>query len=401
MHFSARVEASELGGPVVEACLCQCGGLGEAFAEGCVLGGGANCTEALVRALGDDGGQGFPAGGVSESQRDLAKDTTRCDWESCSTRFAQASRVAGELLIQLAPLLEAFSERVYHRDITPRNILIEDGPQGPNFGLVDFGLAVDATTWRNEDSLLGDLGGDGRYWPTSAWYVFCFGAPALKNEPSLRQEYKTCLDLHSMGLTTLKCIVEMLPDMSALQLNAPSASRSAVRSLMRLCEAWKSYWSSARRHWQPVFEAFSGSGNFDSLRVSYTSTQVYRLVSEDLCALHAALGEAKNACQGLPNSSGLSGMGDLLTALLLMVQTGRPADQVSQPEVATKALFTQGTMKQGSVSTSASTSNSRSSLASGALDLNEREAPCQNTGCKLVAKAADASSLWATFPQSV
>jgi tRNA A-37 threonylcarbamoyl transferase component Bud32 len=61
-------------------------------------------------------------------------------------RFGDAAVLARELVMQLAPAFERIATRAYHRDVTPRNILVDyiDG-EGPRFGLIDFGLAVDAT----------------------------------------------------------------------------------------------------------------------------------------------------------------------------------------------------------------------------------------------------------------
>lgn len=67
--------------------------------------------------------------------------------------LAQACYLARELLVQLAPTMERVSTLAYHRDVNAHNILIEaknwntDTSAEPWYGLVDFGLAVDAATW--------------------------------------------------------------------------------------------------------------------------------------------------------------------------------------------------------------------------------------------------------------
>jgi len=249
-------------------------------------------------------------------------------------QFAEACRYAGHLLVQLAPILEAFSTRVYHRDITPRNILIQEQIGGdPVFSLVDFGLAVEATKWRAGEAGAGDLGGDGRYWPASAWYVFCYGTRALERDAWLQSEYRQCLDVHSLGITALRCLVEMLP----LQLPEGDGPRmlgvdGAWQTLQTLRSAWRRYWSDARRCWQPVFDAFRGNGDFETLRATYIQAGVHHVISDDLCALRAALLAAQEACQGLPQESGLAGMPALFDGLLLMVQGGRPESQAVAPE---------------------------------------------------------------------
>lgn len=255
-----------------------------------------------------------------EARRKEAK--TRGPWsvEEVRIRFGEACMCAGELLKQLAPIVDAFSASVYHRDITPRNIQIQeqDGRIGNQFGLVDFGLAVDAKRWRAGERGAGDLGGDGRYWPASSWFVFCHGTQALLQDSCLLAEYRTGLDAHSLGLTALRCLVEMLPGSGA-----PGQVDDALQNLRA---AWQRYWHDARKLWQPIFDAFRGKGDFDTLRSSFTRARVYTHISDDLCAIRAALRAVQQACRGLSVETGLAGMPALCEALLLMVQAGRADD---------------------------------------------------------------------------
>jgi len=277
-------------------------------------------------------------------------------------QFAEACLCAGQLLLQLAPVLDAFSTSVYHRDITPRNIQInhQDRAGGPSFGLVDFGLAVDAVRWRAGEAGAGDLGGDGRYWPASSWYVFCFGTRALERDEWLRAEYRTSLDAHSLGLTALRCLVELLP---------PCQGNSGVdRALQRLRAAWQQYWSDARRLWQPIFDAFRGSGNFDELRTQFTKAKAHLIVTEDLCALRQALRDLKRACGGLPVESGLAGMPALCEALLLMVQAGCADDAYVAAPAHSKPSSRPASsahVRQPSQSTASPSSDSSGALSGG------------------------------------
>lgn len=297
-----------------------------------------------------------------------------------NTQFAEACRYAGHLLVQLAPVLEAFSTRVYHRDITPRNILIQEGSD-PTFSLVDFGLAVEATKWRAGEAGAGDLGGDGRYWPASAWYVFCFGTRALERDVWLQSEYRQCLDVHSLGITAVRCLVEMLPtQLSDSQIRSHRGLHVAWIALQELRSAWKRYWSDARRCWQPVFDAFRGSGDFESLRATYIQAGVHRVISDDLCALREALQAAQQACQGLPQESGLAGMPALFDGLLLMVQSGRPdSEEVVQHDEQTIRHHRVEAVKcsesrvrrSSSMSTASPDSSPSSSSTSGSSDFGE------------------------------
>merc|ERR1719326_433176 len=73
-------------------------------------------------------------------------------WDSVLARCGEACFYAHELLIQLSGVMEHIGEQIFHRDVHSRNILVEDvqkdGVAMPCFGLVDFGLAVEAPAWR-------------------------------------------------------------------------------------------------------------------------------------------------------------------------------------------------------------------------------------------------------------
>jgi len=229
-------------------------------------------------------------------------------------------------LLRLAGTPASCWSRVYHRDVTPRNILIQEqsGKLGPQFGLVDFGLAVNASKWRSQAEGSGDLGGDGRYWPSSAWFVFGYGTHALQKHPAMFHEYRTCLDVHSLGLTALRTLMEMMPPLES-DWDIPGAE-CAVPKLKALSATWARCWSNSRRFWQPVFDAFRGAGDFETLRAAYINSGVHRIVAQDLNNVRDALQDARRACRCMPAASGLAGMPALFDALLLMLQAAREGE---------------------------------------------------------------------------
>lgn len=203
-----------------------------------------------------------------------------------------ACRLAGELLAQLTPAIADLSEEVYHRDVTPRNILIDYTGTRPRYGLVDFGLATDARRWRSgEDG--EDLGGDGRYWPAAAWFAFGHGTAALATYPALSHEYRYCLDMHALGLTALRCLMEAVPESATC--NSPRLHAPAVQ-LRALRYAWTRYWADARRFWQPVYDAFRKGGDFGALKRAYVAAGVHNVISMDLRAIRSALLETHAEC---------------------------------------------------------------------------------------------------------
>lgn len=145
---------------------------------------------------------------------------------------------------------------------------------------------------------------------------------------------------------------------------------AALQSLQKLRSVWKRYWLDARRLWQPVFDAFRGSGDFDSLRAMYISAGVHNVISDDLCALRNALREAQVACENLPAESGLAGMPALFDGLLLMVQAGRadmepPSPPVEAPSISPSQCDSKARLQRwSSMSTEPPESTSPSSASS-------------------------------------
>jgi len=279
---------------------------------------------------------GTPLEEFLEQKRNVRSKQGQVSAETTYQQFSDSCRYAGEMLVQLAPTLEALSARLYHRDVTPRNILVDTskGRDQPSFYLVDFGLAVDGETWRCGGPGAGDLGGDGRYWPASAWLVFAMGASELDNRPSLREEYRTCLDIHALGLSVLRCLMDMLPHLPEPAAGGAIFRRSAAYPQLRtLRAAWSKYWSDARRFWQPIYDAFRTRGDFDALRAAFIGAGVHHTVSANLCTLRAALSEARLACMDAPRDTGLAGMPALFEALLMMIHPGSDSrEQPGRPE---------------------------------------------------------------------
>mmetsp|Transcript_68524 Transcript_68524/g.198816 ORF Transcript_68524/g.198816 Transcript_68524/m.198816 type:complete len:545 (-) Transcript_68524:416-2050(-) len=271
---------------------------------------------------------GRPLEEVLESRRRALGAQRITSVDELRAKFVQSCRLAGEVVVQLAPILEAISPKVYHRDITPRNIQVTGlDADSPKFGLVDFGLAVDAPTWRTQDS--GDLVGDGRYWPPSAWLVFSRGTAELKKYPALEDEYRHRLDMFSLSLSALRCFVETMPNLDLdVDFERNPWLSNVVVSFRRIEAAWKRYWADACGLWEPVFDAFRGNGDFDALRSKYRCARVESIISEDVQALQEALELGKVACLGVPANSGLVGMPNLFDAILFMLCNGQPVARI-------------------------------------------------------------------------
>jgi len=215
-------------------------------------------------------------------------------------RFARALAVARELLLQLGAAMDQISTKVYHRDVHPRNMLLEERGDGrpPLFGLVDFGLAVGAESWRAGGWSSRGAGGDCRYWPTSAWVMFGQGSGALEEQPGLRREYETRLDLHALGLSALEVLVRLMPSSPSDEASEQEPPATALAGLQGLRAAWAKYWQDVSRFWEVVYGAYAGGKDIRELKAACTEVGVHAIVATGLRQLRAALRELRCAGGG-------------------------------------------------------------------------------------------------------
>ena len=229
---------------------------------------------------------------------------------------------ARALIQQLAPTMAAVSQVTYHRDVNAHNILVEAAGKTPSYGLVDFGLAVDASTWcdpspsnpggRSEWEYL-DVGGDCRYWPVSAWRQFEAGCRALVQEDFLCVEYQTHLDLQGLGLTALQVLSAMLP------------TDVEVPELQKLQEVWEEYWDDASCYWASLLDTFRHGGDWAALKQDFVARQVHQIMAERLRALRHAVSRALDAAAAANltgEDSWPAGSASLFWALLAMISCG-------------------------------------------------------------------------------
>jgi len=241
--------------------------------------------------------------------------------ESCRT-VADACALAHALLAQMIPTFDQVGKVAYHRDATPRNILLDITDGLPHFSLIDFGLAVDATMWRKGASTAQQISiaGDGRYWPVSSWFAFEHGACELASVPGLDDEYKTRLDIHSLGLSAIQVIADLCP-MLPQELMDPSDVVPV--KLQQLLVVWLRYWKDATNFWVSIFKCFQERGDFDALKVAYLKAGVHEIIRKDLYALRAAIREARQACK--PDAS-MACVVSLMDVLLVMISNGKEVD---------------------------------------------------------------------------
>jgi len=302
--------------------------------------------------------------------------------------------LARALLLQLGPVFEDISKLAYHRDVNAHNILIDLAPTpeegspraggnaavadgeaiSPNYGLVDFGLAVDTVSWQGEEgsspsasrpSRIGasgvstwhylDVGGDCRYWPLSAWVQFLAGWRELGASPPLYFEYLNRLDIHALGITGLQVFAELLPSPAAVGAGAAtaaamtpptpgadngaggggSASASARRGdlavpeeIWALRSVWQRYWERVSPLHCRLIDTFHSGGDWDALKLDCIEHRATDAIAEDLCALRAALRDAAEACRRSSETLDAAG---LFAALGVLIGDGQTREMAEGP----------------------------------------------------------------------
>jgi len=246
---------------------------------------------------------------------------------SSARLLAEPCLLAQELVAQLAPTLERLSVHAYHRDVNPRNILIDTcSSPAPSYSLVDFGMAVDSPSWNDEGNgswAWLEVGGDCRYWPISAWVMFLHGPQELHPGSFLVSEYKDMLDLHALGITALQVLMEMSPKLIECHHLVPSDGSDPVFAEMQELQAiWDKYWEDATDFWGCLIDCFSNNGDWNALKAACISHGVQDVMSADLVALQKALAKALDACKEAPRDENLISLEALLRAVYAMVSTG-------------------------------------------------------------------------------
>lgn len=238
-----------------------------------------------------------------------------------------------QLISQLAPTFERISTHAFHRDVNSHNILVEGGDVlVPNYGLVDFGLAVDFQKWQGPGVSptswhLIDIGGDCRYWPMAAWLQFECGWQELVKYPALASEYQTHLDLHALGITALQVWGNVIA--SAINtakrpneggsVNHNGDAERMPDEVVNLHAAWEAYWQDATRFWERLLDCFRNSGDQNALKGWCIAEGVHNIIGQGLANVRTALREVCQVC-GPPERSIGGGAGAGSAAAMLAGQ---------------------------------------------------------------------------------
>lgn len=234
--------------------------------------------------------------------------------------------LAMQMIRQLAPTLETVSSKAVHRDVNAHNVLISDAIDGgcfvgcaepeeaasrANFWLIDFGLAVDSTTWSTAWRE-ADIGGDCRYWPQSSWFVSFWGADEIAAKRELCAQYINRLDIFGLGITALELLCTTALDGSNAAGCQTGAADGLRGSWRRLLDAWTKYWTDVTRWHTMIYRVFSQGGDVGPL---YQELAKERVVEKILTRM-ASIRKCLRACVNRTEDPRIQSLLNVLAELL-------------------------------------------------------------------------------------
>lgn len=212
--------------------------------------------------------------------------------------------LAMALIKQLGPTLDIVSQKAIHRDVNAHNVLLSDAVEGgpfrcnvepeevaarARFWLIDFGLAVDSTTWFTEWRN-SDIGGDCRYWPQSSWFVSFWGADQLEAKTELCNQYLNRLDIFGLGITALELLCTTALDGSNAAGCCQNGPTDGLRgSWRRLLNAWTKYWTDVTRWHTMIYRVFSMGGDVGPLYQELAKEQVVEKILNRMAQIRQCL----------------------------------------------------------------------------------------------------------------
>ncbi|CAK0790823.1 unnamed protein product [Prorocentrum cordatum] len=215
--------------------------------------------------------------------------------------------LAAQLFRQLGPTLERMAPHAWHRDVNSHNVLISDALDGgclracasaedaahrASFWLIDFGLAVDSTTWPSAWQH-ADVAGDCRYWPPSSFLMSFFGPEEVACNPHLCKQYQTQLDTAGLGLTALEILATFaLSARGGMGGGAGAAPAVFGGPWLRLLAVWEKYRDEVSRWHMKIFQVFAAGGDIGPLYRELAQEQVVEKVSAHI----AKMGTLLRAC---------------------------------------------------------------------------------------------------------
>jgi hypothetical protein len=235
--------------------------------------------------------------------------------------LGEARRFTFALLSQLARALQAISVVALHRDISVDNVLVTgwNGAADPEFGLIDFGLAIQTKSWPTLMTQISAVG-NCQHWPVSAWFLFMYGAKKLCDNEALRMEYLTQLDLHGLGILGLHVFMTLIPRYAFAHL---------PEEMNALRYAWDHYWAESRRLSDQMHLVPRGQSTWHSVRNKFIMENIDHIIDSALARVHQALAKVRQACVRAGPHSPLSNTDSLFEAISHLISCGREGNQTA------------------------------------------------------------------------
>jgi len=206
--------------------------------------------------------------------------------------------LASQLIRQLGPTLERIAPHAWHRDVNSHNVLMSDGVDGgrarvlgdleetsrrASFWLIDFGLAVDSTTWPLAWQH-SDVAGDCRYWPPSSFLMSFYGPEEVAAHQDMCSQYKMRLDIVGLGLTALEVLCATA--LASSHTWGPDGLRGSWR---RLFLGWQRYREEVTRWHTMIFQVFSAGGDIGPLYQQLSKEHVVDKVAAHVATVRTLL----------------------------------------------------------------------------------------------------------------
>jgi serine/threonine protein kinase len=205
--------------------------------------------------------------------------------------LAGASAASSALISQMATVLAALEPIAFHRDISAHNFLIRATPEGEEFSLLDFGLAVRSKRWPT-DYKTKSICGDPRYFTPTAWMLMVYGHKYVNNypDPSFLQQYMKRIDHFSFGVLALEVLFTLW--------HGPAAQgmKGDAHPMVQVWKAWRVFWTEA----VSFFQKFHAKGAAATQQSLSRSGAIARYVQQlkVLCAsLRTASASIWTTCQ--------------------------------------------------------------------------------------------------------
>lgn len=211
-------------------------------------------------------------------------DGTLRDGQLATRDLADACTITIAIFSQMAPVFSSLASIAYHRDISAHNFLVHSTDGGKlEFALLDFGLAVSASSWQSECKTR-NIAGDPRYFTPAAWMLMVYGHRYLEEHPdhSFLEQYRHRIDHYSFGLLLLELFFSLWQGPEVETTN--KAVSGQMNALKNAHAAWRVFWIDSIK----FFQMFHMQG-FARTREILARTQAVSTYVDKLRALCSCL----------------------------------------------------------------------------------------------------------------